>query len=129
MAYSQSTSSICSDLSSIFSMEKDGRCIILKEKWQDIKALFEKWEPNYKRYDVFTQEEIEASDDNFEAVTDIDTERGQICLAIIDFALYATNHFDIEGDEDRQKMTGVARNCVRKKAQMEAMPTGKIRTW
>ena len=110
-------------------MEKDGRCIILKEKWQDIKALFEKWEPNYKRYDVFTQEEIEASDDNFEAVTDIDTERGQICLAIIDFALYATNHFDIEGDEDRQKMTGVARNCVRKKAQMEAMPTGKIRTW
>ena len=86
MALSQSTTSIVSDTSSIFALESDVRCMTLRQKRQDVRVLFEKWESDYKRYAVFSQEEIQASDDIFEAVTDLDTERAQVCFAILDFA-------------------------------------------
>ena len=94
----------------------------LREKRQGVRALFEKWESNYKRYAVYSQEEIEASEDIFEAVTDLDTKRSQVCFAVLDFALYASNHFDVNDGADRAKYTNVARNVVRKKKIMDAMP-------
>ena len=113
-----------SDVSSIFGMENDGRCIVLREKCQGVRALFEKWAPKYARYQVYTKEEIDASDDINEAVTDLDTERGQICLAIIDLALTATKSFDVDVAVDCQMLKNVALNCVRKKMQMDALPPG-----
>ena len=98
MAYA---SSVCSASSSIFGMENDGRCIILREKRQNIRALFEFWAPKYATYANLTQEQINADDDIFEAVTDVDTERGQICLAILEFAKYASDHFDLDDEGDR----------------------------
>ena len=122
MALSQSTTSIASDTSSIFALENDARCMVLREKRQDVKVLFEKWEAGYKRYAIFSQEEIEASHDIFEAVTDLDTERSQVCFAILDFALYASNHFDVNNVEDRGKYKNVVNNVVMKKKVIDAMP-------
>ena len=122
MALSQSTTSISSDTSSIFALESDGRCMTLREKRQDVRVLFERWESAYKRYAVYTQDEIQASDDIFEAVTDLDTERSQVCFAILDFALFASNHFDVNNTEDRMKYINVINNVVRKKEVIDKMP-------
>ena len=119
MAYANSD---CSVSLSIFGMENDGRCIVLREKRQNVSALFEYWAPKHATYTGLTQEEINANDDVFEAVTDLDTKRGQICLAILDFAHYALNHFDLDDEEDRYKMKNVALNCVKKKTQLDSMP-------
>ena len=94
----------------------------LREKRQDVRVLFEKWESAYKRYAVYTQDEIQASDDIFEAVTDLDTERSQVCFAILDFALFASNHFDVNNVEDRVKYINVVNNVVRKKDVIDTMP-------
>ena len=96
--------------------------MILREKRQNIRALFEFWAPKYATYATLTQEQINADDDIFEAVTDVDTERGQICLAILEFAKYASDHFDFDDEGDRFNMKNVALNVVKKKAQLDAMP-------
>ena len=65
MAYA---SSVCSASSSIFGMENDGRCIVLREKRQNIRALFEFWAPKHATYANLTQEQINADNDIFEVL-------------------------------------------------------------
>ena len=109
-----------SEASSIFGAEQDGRCIALREKWQHITTLYAKFAVLHAKYGQYSSQEIQDSDDIFENCSDIDLERGQICLAIRDLASEAMRVF--EPEEDRQKLAHVARNCERKRKQMERCP-------
>ena len=85
MAYAQSVNSFCSVSTSIFGNDNDDCCIALREKRQNIKILFERLVNSYAKYSVHTPEEIEANEEIFEAVLELDLERCQVCYALIDF--------------------------------------------
>ena len=99
-----------SEASSIFGAEQDGRCLVLREKRQHITKLYAKWVTQHAEYAHFSLQEIEKSDDIFEAVLDIDMERGQICRALIDCANHARKVFDQTDASDREKLYYVAKN-------------------
>ena len=111
------TLSSSSGSSSIFGSEQDGRCIALREKRQHITKLYGSFAALHAKYAQYSPQEIEDSDDIFENCSDIDLERSQICLAIRDWASEAMRVF--EPEEDRPKLAHVARNCERKRRQME----------
>ena len=121
MAEEDSLSST-SGSSSIFGSELDGRCIALREKRQHITTLYAKFAALHAQYAHYTQQEMADDDDIFENVSDIDLERSQVCRAIIDLAFTATQVFDQDEVEDRQKLSHVAKNCDRKRKQMERRP-------
>ena len=121
MAEEDSISS-SSGSSSIFGSELDGRCINLREKRQLITTLYAKFAARHAQYAHYTQQEMIDDEDIFENVSDIDLERGLLCRAIIDLAFTATQVFDQDEVEDRQKLSHVAKNCDRKRKQMERRP-------
>ena len=118
----EDTLSSSSGSSSIFGSEQDGRCIALREKRQHITTLYAKFAAQHAQYALYTPQQMEDDDDIFENASDIDVERSQICLAIIDLAFQATKVFDCEEEGDRQKLSHVAKNCERKRKQMERRP-------
>ena len=83
----EDTFSSNSGSSSIFGSELDGRCIALREKRQHITSLYAKFAALHAQYAHYTQQEMADDDEIFENASDIDTERGQICLAVIDLAV------------------------------------------
>ena len=122
MAYAQSLNSVCSISTSIFGSDNDDRCIALREKRQNIRILFQRFVNSYAKYSVYSPGEIEADEEIFEAVSELDSERCQVCYALIDLAVSAKRVFDVNKVYDRSKLAEVARNLEKKKVALEKMP-------
>ena len=122
MAYAQSVNSFCSVLTLIFGNDNNDPCIALREKRQNIRILFQRFVNSYAKYSVYTPEEIEADEEIFEAVLELDGERCQVCYALIDLAVSAKIVFDDDEVYDRSKLAEVARNLEKKKIALEKMP-------
>ena len=121
MAKADSISGV-SETSSIFDSEQDGRCIVLREKRQHISTLYAKWASQHAKYAHYSREDIDNDGEVYDDVSDIDLQRNLICLAINDFVNHARKVFDMADIGDRCKLYYVAKNCERKRLQMEKRP-------
>ena len=122
MAYAQPVNSFCSVLTLIFGNDNNDPCIALREKRQNIRILFQRFVNSYAKYSVHTPEEIEADEEIFEAVSELDAERYQVCYALIDLAVSAMRVFNVDEVYDRSKLAEVARNLEKKKVALERCP-------
>ena len=91
----------------------------MREKRWHISTLYAKFAALHAKYTHYLPWEIEDNEEIYEDILDIDSERNQICLAVIDFAGHARRVFDQTDISDKNKLYYVAKNCERKRLQME----------